>query len=254
MINATYFTYDGISSGKYGLQIADFDENAVQETDAISLTLNALKAPGALRFYHSKPACDSPPTCEFSIICENEIYAAERREIMAWLLGRHEFKELAFTGGDNDGYVYRCVFTAVRTISVHGRCHGFRLTAQFDSLYARGTATTVTVGSGTHTVTINNKSDILDSYTYPTVAFDGASVDIVNKTDDTSRHFTFAGMAGTTVVDNETKYISNSAGLMPLSGFTSKKWLRLRKGSNTLTITSTGNVTITCPHYALIGY
>lgn len=253
MINATYFTYDGVFSGNYGLQIADFDESAVQEADVVSLTLNLQKTPGALRFYHSEIECETPPVCEFSVICENEIYAAERREIMSWLIGRNGFKDLTFIGGDNDGYVYRCVFTSVRTISVHGRCHGFRLTAQFDSPYARGVATTVTVGAGTHTVTINNKSDIADGYTYPIVSFDGASVDIVNTTDDASRHFTFAGMAGTTTVDNEIKYISNDAGLMPLSGFTSKKWLRLRKGNNTLTIVSAGSVTITCPHYALIG-
>lgn len=254
MFNATYFTYDGIFSGSYGLQIADFDDNAVKEGEALTLTLALQKASGALRFSHSGIECDTPPTCEFAVIRDSEFSAADRKEIMAWLVGRNDFKELTFTGGDSDGYTYRCVFTSVSTISVHGRCYGFRLTAQFDSPYARGIATSVTVGSGTHTISLVNNSGIMDDYVYPMVEFTGASVDIVNTTDDSSRHFTFSGMSGTTTVDNETRHIQNSAGSMPLSGFTSKKWLRLRRGTNVLKITSAGTVKITCPNYAIIGY
>jgi phage-related protein len=129
------------------------------------------------------------------------------------------------------------------------------LSAEFDTPYARGIPTTVSVGAGVHTITLFNKSDIIDGYTYPIVTFTGGSVDIVNTTDDSQRHFTFSGLAPSEIVkvDNEVKYISSNIGGEKLSSFTSKNWLRLRQGANVLTITATGDVTITCPHYAMIG-
>lgn len=257
MFNATYFTYNGTSSSTYGLQIVDFDDSAVQETEAFSPTLSLLKAPGSLRFFHGGIEYDSAPTCEFSAVSATEFDSSARKTIMSWLVGKKEFKALSFTDGDNSGYTYYCVFTSIKTIWVRGRCYGFRLTAQFDSPFARGTPTTVqSTGSGTRTVTINNLSDIADDYTYPIVQFTGGSVDIVNTTDDNQRHFTFSGLtsAEQITVDNEVRIISSSIGGEKLSNFTSKKWLRLRKGNNTLQITASGTVTIICPNYAMIGY
>ena len=175
---------------------------------------------------------------------------------MSWLVGRNEFKPLNFDSDDNIGFTYWCIFTSVKTIWINGRCHGFRLTAQFDSHFARGVATTVNVAPGTHTVQLCNKSDIRDGYTYPTVTFTGGSIDIVNTSDDANRHFTFSGLAPTEIitVDNEVRHISSSIGGEKLSNFTSKNWLRLRPGVNELTIVASGDTTITCPHYAMIGY
>ena len=255
MFNAKYFMYDGKLSAAYGLQIVDFDDSAVKETDVVSSTVSLQKAPGLLRFFHGGVGYDSAPTCEFSVLSEMEIPTMIRGEILSWLAGRNQFKEMQFVGGDNDEFVYRCVFTSVKTIWINGRCYGFRLTAQFDSPFARGEATKITVEPGTHTVTILNKSDIVDNYTYPTVIFTGGSVDIVNDTDDPERHFIFSGLAAdeTVTVDNEVKYISSDMRGEKLSKFTSKNWLRLRQGINKLQITSAGNVTIICPHYAMIG-
>lgn len=256
MFNATYFRYDGQWSGAYGLQIADFDDNNVKETDAFSPTLTLQKVPGSLRFFHGGVEYDSAPTCEFSVLSEQELIGSTRSKIMSWLIGRNEFKSLSFDSDDNVGFTYWCVFTSVRTIWVNGRCHGFRLTAQFDSPFARGTPTTMTVNAGTHTVKLRNKSDVADGYAYPIVTFTGGSVDIVNKTDDEERHFTFSGLAAeeTITVDNEIRHISSDMSGEKLSNFTSKNWLRLRPGINDLTIVASGKVTITCPYYAMIGY
>lgn len=256
MFNATYFQYDGQLSGSYGLQIADFNDSFVQETDALSPALSLQKTPSALRFVHSGIDYEAPPTCEFSVLSQTEIDSTMRRKILSWLVGRKQFKPLRFIGGDNDGYTYYCVFTSAKTIWVGGQCHGFRLTAQLDSQYARGTPTYVEIETaGTHTVTIHNKSDIVDGYTYPVVEFTGGSVDIVNITDDPNRSFSFSGIDSdeTITVDNEVKHISSSTGEIRLGNFTSKKWLRLRPGMNTLRIVSSGKVLITCPHYAVIG-
>ena len=256
MFNAKYFRYAGQWSGTYGLQIVDFDDNSVKETDAFSPTLTLQKAPGSLRFFHGGVEYDSAPTCEFSVLSEQELTCDMRRAVLSWLVGRKQFQPMQFEGGDNDEFTYYCVFTSAKTIWINGRCYGFRLTAQFDSPFARGEATTITVGSGTHNVQIRNKSDIADGYTYPIVTFTGGFVDIVNTTDDSLRHFSFSGLTtGETVtVDNEVRYISSSIGGEKLSKFTSKNWLRLRPGMNRLTILSGGTVTITCPYYAMIGY
>lgn len=256
MFNAKYFRYAGQWSGDYGLQIVDFDDNDVKETDAFSPTLTLQKVPGSLRFFHGGVEYDSAPTCEFSVLSERELFGEARSEVLSWLIGRKKFQPMQFEASDNDDFTYYCVFTSAKTIWINGRCYGFRLTAQFDSPFARGTPTVLEVGSGTHNVQICNKSDIADDYTYPIVSFTGGSVDIVNTTDDSGRHFKFSGLSTSEVVtvDNEVKHISSTAGGEKLSKFTSKNWLRLRPGMNDLKIVAKGKVTITCPYYAMIGY
>lgn len=255
MFNAEYFTYDGKPCTEFGLVIADFDDSNVKETDAFSPTLSLLKAPGQVRFFHGKVEYDTEPTCEFSVISEEPLFGGARSVIMSWLVGRNEFKPLVFVGGDDVEFTYYCIFTGAKTIWVNGQCHGFRLTAELDSPFARGKGTEVQVGAGTHTVELFNKSDI-DEYVYPIVEFQGSSIDIVNETDDVNRHFAFDGLpsVGVTIVDNELRHIFGEDDGPRLSHFTSKRWLRLRKGKNILRITASGTATIKCPYYAMIGY
>lgn len=259
MVNSTYFTYDGVYSGTYNLTIAEFrgaSPESVEENEAFSPSLSVLKVPSLLRFYHGGLEYDSAPTCEFSVVSQNAISPTSRATILAWLVGRNAFKPLIFNNDDMSGFTFYCVFTASSLIYVNGECHGIRLTASFDSPFARGTPTVVTTTSGTHTLTLNNKSDIRDGYTYPTVQFTGNSISIINTTDSNTREFAFSGLGSseTLTVDCENKIIRSSAGGEKLSKFTSKNWLRLRPGNNSLTVVSSGNVTITCPWYAMIGY
>lgn len=259
MVNSTYFTYDGVFSGRYGLQIAEFGgivAEPLEENEAFSPSLSVLKVPSLLRFYHGGLEYDSAPTCEFTVVSESVIPPELRSDILSWLIGRKAFKPLKFHNDDWEDFVYYCVFTSSSTIYVNGECHGFRLTASFDSPFARGTPTVATTTSGTHTITIENKSDIRDGYTYPTVQFTGASCSIINTTDSNSRAFTFSGLSAgeTLTVDCETHIITSTLGGEKLSNFTSKNWLRLKPGINSLSVTSSGSVTIACPWYVMIGY
>lgn len=265
MFSATHFTYDGVFSGIYGLTIADFDENSVIETTAFSPVLNLAKPTSLNRAFHNGVSYEEMPTHQFSIVSQAEIPDIVRREILSWLIGRREFKRLQIHQPDLEGYYYNCVFTSTDIIYVNGRCHGFRITANFDSPYAYGQATTVSVGeAGEHEVTIYNNSDIMDDYVYPIVEFTGGSVKIVNLTDDTQRAFEFSDLTETEVVtvDNEIRYISSTVAGEKLSNFKSKNWLRLRPGKNRLSITCAGSkpakknyiVKITCPCYAMIGF
>jgi len=199
---------------------------------------------------------ENAPQHQFSVLSEAEIPDFMRRDMLAWLVGRREFKKLQIHQTGLNDYYYNCVFTDVEIIYINGHCHGFRLTANFDSPYAHGRATTISLSAGEHRVKLENRSDIIDSYTYPVVQFTGGGIDIVNITDDEQRHFTFSGLSSTEIVtvDNETKHISSTMGGEKLSNFTSKKWLRLRRGYNTLAVVAKGDATITCPHYAMVGF
>lgn len=255
MIGAVYFTYAGVFSGSYGLKIADFDSSNIGENQAFSPSLSLLKTPSKIRFYHGGLEYNEPVSFEFSVISENVIPHELRTSILSWLVGRGSFLPLRFHDDSLESFTYYCVFTESSTIYVNGACHGFKLTATFDSPFARGESTSVTTTSGANHVSILNRSDLFYRYTYPVVEFTGGSIDIVNLTDDISRHFTMSGFNQSDVVtvDNEVKTITCSTPGDNLSKFTSKHWLRLRPGSNTLLVVSNGDVTITCPRYAMIG-
>ena len=287
MFNAMYFTYDGVYSGTYGLTIADFNDDAITETQVFSPTLNTIKPPQLNRFLHNGVFYNQVPQFQFSVISEREIPDFVRREILSWLVGRKEFKPLQIHQADLEDYFYNCVFTNTEIIYVNGRCHGFKLTANFDSHYAYGKNVVEKLSSGK--MIIHNRSDIYGEYTYPTIEFtvgttpltsnkdaikwaseqpslknaDGTSscnsydVCITNLTDDTQRHFVLAGLrAGEKItVNNEIKHISSSIAGEKLSHF-NRNWLRLRPGKNELKveINDTGDGEIRCPTYIMIGF
>lgn len=187
MFSATYFTYDGVFSGQYGLMMADFEDNFVVETTAFSSVLNAVKPAQLHRFIHGGITYENPPQYQFSIISEAPIPAVLRREILSWLVGRDAFKKLQIHQVDLENYYYNCVFTQTDIIYINGRCHGFRLNATFDSPYAYKPCNVVNVPPGTSEICITVDS-MQDAYVYPIVEFeagdcvidDNTPIDIVN--------------------------------------------------------------------------
>lgn len=281
MFNAKYFTYDGVFSGIYGLVLADFDDSSVIETAAFSPVLYANKPVSLPRFYHGGITYESVPQHQFSIICEYAMSDVIRRDVLSWLVGRREFKPLKIHQPDLEAYEYRCVFTDVQIIYVNGHCHGFRVTANFDSPYQHGapSSTGELTINGKQTIQLINDSDIVDDYTYPTITFrasspvntDAAAVEwarsqkgvgvsnydicVINQTDNDSRRFVFAGLMPNEEikVDNEIKHISSSISGEKLTNF-NKNWLRLRRGENILTVDMVGTVEIVCPTYVALGF
>ncbi len=260
MFNATYFTYDGVYSGAYGLQIASFNSDTVEDTSVFAPTLNIAKSARARRFLHNGITYDEAPEYTFSIISQEAISDLQRREMLTWLVGRNDFKKLQMHQPEFEDYYYNCVFTSADLIYVRGRCHGFTVTAKFDSIFAYGRPKKVTVtGNGTaQTVKIFNNSDIPDDYIYPTVSFtmtEEGDVTILNTSEIIQAAFKFTGLRNTEsiVVDNELKIIESTIGGDRLSCF-NKNWLRLQHGANVLQITFKGTMTITVPTYAMIGF
>ena len=260
MFNATYFTYDGVYSGAYGLQIASFDSETVEDTSVFAPTLNIVKSARSRRFLHNGIEYDDAPEYTFSIISQEAIPDGERREILTWLVGRNDFKKLQMHQPELEDYYYNCVFTNVDMIYVRGRCHGFTVTAKFDSIFAYGKPKVIRItGTGSaQTVKIINNSDIPDDYVYPIVSFtmtQEGNVSIVNTSEVVTSEFKFTGVRNTETitVDNELKIIESTIGGDRLSLF-NKNWLRLQHGVNVLQITFKGTMTITVPTYAMIGF
>lgn len=263
MFNASYFTYDGVYSGEYGLRIADFDDSMVITTDVFTVEPVVSKPARLDRFYYAGSKFETQPSLQYTILSERPIHDSFRREIIAWLLGRGEYKDLIVDQPDLQDYTYRCIFTALNIVYVRGYCHGFTVTATFDSPYAYGPTQKLNLTSSGTATSVNfiNNSDILDKYIYPKVTFrasssvGGNAISITNRTDSTSRVFRFSSLASNEqiTVDNELKIITSSTGNERLSSF-NKNWLRLRPGTNSLSITINGSVTIECPTYILIGY
>lgn len=263
MFNAIYFTYDGVYSGEYGLYIASTNGEFIQTTSVFSPTLSIGKGVKSKRFFYSGIDYEDSPQYQFSILSEDAIPEDERRKILAWLLGRNEFKKLYIDQEEYQDVYFNCIFTAVDLIYVGGYCHGFTLTAKFDSPYCYGTPETLTVNLIKDTPTnieIYLDCDVVDDYVYPTLSFT-KDITIKNKTDGSriTGYENVAANESKIVIDNELKIIEgfdlNGASFSGhrLSNF-NLNWLRLKKGKNELELTGEGEVTITCPRYILLGF
>lgn len=257
MVNALYFWYDGVYSGHYGLQILDLNGNNIENSPMGTLDVKTVKASKQKAFVYNGVSLSEPPTHQFQILSQTPLSDAVRREVLSWLLGRGEFKKLIIDQSDLSEYYYNCIFSNIDVIYINGGCYGFELTATFDSMFAYGSPTVYTVtGSGAEqTITVVNNSDIPDDYVYPVLTVKASgNLSIYNTTDSSTRQFYLSGLSSGVdyTVDNELKIISPNSSSNLLGNF-SKKWLRLRQGTNTLKITVNGSVTITVPQYALIG-
>ena len=82
MFNATEFTYDGIYSEQYGLKIASFNSNVLEETPYVIPSVVVGKAPKAKKFHYLGLTYDSPPTYDFSVVSEEAIEEELLREIL----------------------------------------------------------------------------------------------------------------------------------------------------------------------------
>lgn len=258
MLTATEFTYDGIYSAKYGLKIASFNSEPLEETTYIVPNISVVRSAQSGKFHYLDATYDSPPTFEFSVVSECEIHEEMLREILIWLDSRNGFKPLNIMQPMYDEFTYNCIFSVQSLIFHAGRCVGLNLLATFDSNYASGKPIEVVVfGSGeVQNVDLYNDSDNIDHYIYPKVEFDTANgaISITNVTDDATREFSFSQLVPNIqyCVDNELKIITGEG--QNLLGKFSKKWLRIMRGRNRLRIQVNGSVTITCPKYIKISF
>lgn len=258
MFIATEFIYDGIYSGTFGLKIADFDNSALNETTYVVPNIETAKSVKSNKFYYQDIKYDAPPTHEFSVVSETAILESTLRDILNWINARKGFKELVVLQQGLNEIRYNCIFTVSSLIYHRGDCIGLNLIATFDSPYHYGTPIEKNIfGNGSpEIIEIFNSSDNIDEYTYPTVEFDSSdgSITIVNLTDDATREFRFTDVVANSLyrIDNQLKIITGEGNNL-LSKF-SKKWLRLRRGTNRISVTVNGAATIICPQLVKITF
>lgn len=282
MFSATHFSYDGVYSGVYGLQIASFNSQSVETTSVFAPTVQSVKSAFGERFFISGAKVEQPPEYQFQIISEDFIDDVNRRKIITWLSKRNSYKKLKIFQRDLESYYYRCIFTVINPIYVNGRCHGFEVTARFDSEYAYGAKTiqTITASSDGTIGSIINHSDALDRLVYPKIIittpsdYTGENITIQNTTIDGIPLILY-GKEGnknngtqvidaskTIVIDGELKKfyeIQNGSNISPTALYLSncnKQWIGLKNGSNTIKVTCEKPVTVTveCQSYVLIGF
>lgn len=275
MFSANYFTYDGVFSGTYGLMLADFNEDVVTETTAFSPQVNIVRPAKSHRAFLAGVNYPETPSHTFSMVSQMPIPDTVRREIISWLVGRSDFKKLEIHQSDLEGYYYRCIFSNLDIIYINGLCHGFRVTAMFDSPYQYGTPTIYEAdlnysGNGMASVPINCNSDIKDGYIYPIVEFtandtfryagEDLGIYIANRNVGGigGRPFKFTNdICGkdATTVDNELKMINGGSIDKDRFRAFNKKWLRLAPGRvNYLNVALNGSIKIICPQYVMIGF
>ena len=261
MFNAMYFSLDGIYSGVYGLRIASFaDSGGVEESPFLSPTLNITNSSRSKRFYFGGRRIENAPQKQMSIISDRGINDINRREILSWLY-KPGFRELLIHQSDYEWYKFRVAISDINVIYFSALCVGFSMTLNFDSIYGTGKPTVVkaTLDGTEKTVKLLNKSDNLCQYTMPTLKFtnkvSAGELTIRNNSDTSLMEFELTDLRNNEVVtiDNELQLISSSANDDILSYF-NKRWLRLKPGMNELAIKGTGDIEITCPTYALLGF
>lgn len=267
MFSATDFTYDGIYSRKYGLQIASIEGDVMNETTYATPTIVTTKPPKAKRFYYLDGEYDEPPTYEFAVFSESAIPDLVQRDILAWLDNRKGFKPLVIHQPELYEYTYNCVFTVTSIIYHAGCCVGFKLRATFDSPYQYKRDKGIVVqGTGEmQEIYLYNGSDLAGEYIYPSITFtptaymDGnCSISIFNRTDDPdlTREFKFVDTPLNTkiCVDNDIKMIKCESGGDFLSKFEGMNWLRLVSGRNYLQVKINGEAKIEFPQYIKIRF
>ena len=253
MLNATYITYNNILSAEFGLFVGSLDDNgSVVESTLFEYGASTKKSKGMNRFYFEDIDLESAPEIEFSLVSMSVINDITKRDIIAWLTSGHGFQKLIMHKPETEDYYCMCKFIGINEICVNGFCVGFKIKAVLDSPYQYGRDTKAELTAGTYsaqTLKITNLSDFTDKYVYPLVKFkltSGNSITIVNLSDDENREFKLTGLPTNKdiIIDNELKIITGDG--VFLSNF-NKNWLRLKKGTNTLSVTLTGSLTITCP-------
>lgn len=263
MFNATEFTYDDVYSGLYNLKIATFDGENVETSSPFAPTLTTAKASKSSRFFYGGIQYTETPQFEFSIVSQTSIPNDVRRDILNWLTGRKGFKKLQFHQPQFEDLYYKCIFTNADIIYVNGWCHGFTVTATFDSWYGYGKPIRKVVTSdGTASIELNisNLSDVIDDFSYPSIEFSAAAPVngkniVIENVSLGGQNFEFTNLATNEKinVDNALKIVTSNLGVERLENF-NMSWLKLKQGINKLNVTINGTFIIECPTYELIGF
>jgi len=272
MFYGSTFEYGGTDSSTYGLVIADFNINNVEETPAFSPTVITDKPANSIHAIFGKRSYDEAPTFEMEVVSPDEITVANRCTIHKWLISPqgvltagysyHGWGALKIKSSVISSYTYHALFTEVDDVYVNGRLVGFRLHGVLDSPYAYGLTSTLEVWGtdGYQTVSISVLSDI--GYVYPTMELSVGGLDsgdalVFKNTTDSPYRSTIlsdATIGYNYTMDAERRSLTTTAPTNPFGCF-NRIWPRLVPGTNSLSIkmSSGSYLSISCPSYKMLG-
>lgn len=253
------FTYDGRSCEDFDLMLADADGNTQGEgrfASSVSIVEETSPTHWKPFFYGTR----FEDKLQITLVCtlNNDridghefLTRQELSEIATWLTGHGEYKWLTVEQADLENVRYKCIVTELSILESGNEPYGVRIVATCDGPYAyQATPTTTTKElSGTLEFVIDNTSSH-NGFFYPVLEFEpsaAGSLSIVNDSDN-GRTFTLTDIPGSVSsirVDNEHCLIECDQDIN-LYGNCNFKFLRLKRGENSLKATGSGILKIIC--------
>jgi len=259
---STDFTFDNVSSTVHGIQIVKIDNGGLIETPiAGGRNINQDFSMRDKPWFHSANVLPQEVNLTFTISATpNAFDTTKRTAVFDWLFSPRVYCDLI--SADNLNKVYKIIFTSPLQFTTTDLTNGFFSLSAMMYPFAYTTLQTYTNAATPTSITINNPQNVrnIDNtyYYYPIVYADLTSTATsfkITNTSDSNRIFEITGceLLEELFVDNDLKIInSNQLNVDRFATLTSKRWLRLVKGSNVLTINTTADVTITCQYPIMV--
>jgi len=246
---SSFFSYDfvfnNVPSNTYGLGIVNLDTGTSDGDAGAAVEIYEKQVYRKSRPYFFGRSYDTPLEFEMTIASENVIDGNDRSLIESWLLGAQNYYPLQILQEDLQDVYFNVIFTKSKNAYAGNMNFGMVLHARCDAPWAwKFPQTLIKNYTGDvivdETFTFYNQSAEND-YMYPVISVTtnaiGDSVSITNIT-DSNREFAFTGLdTGETLgIDNYRQIITSSVpGAYRLGDF-NKKWFRLLKGANRITL------------------
>ena len=242
------FTFDNISSERYGLKITT--PKSDEDINISEYTSELIKTPRRTKFYATKPKVEEPLTLAVSIYSETPLTRNQLDQIERWLFRNDgQFRKLRINQFDMQGYYYNCRLEKLSAGTFGNKIHQFDILMICDSQYAWQNQQTrvYNITSTPYTakfVNISSEDLMCPVYTIKCNSTDG-TIKIVNNqyTDVRLNTMEFIGLQNGEILTLDTEYgiiTSNlrTSGLLDL--FVYPNFMKLSRGVNEFTIT--GNI------------
>jgi hypothetical protein len=246
MFYAKSFTYNGIPSELFNIQVASIDsgDSAVNGpgSGTIEIIENYVYRRPVPYFYGVK--FTSKVSFPISFFSPDEIDAQTFSYLQNWLFGQLNYKNFVLIQPDMDSFYINAIFTEPNVIRAGNIIYGLQGTCIMDSQFAwtypKTSIYNYTSAPSASSLILNNDSHYA-GYLYPQMTFTvnsaGSSLSIIN-TSDNNREFLFSGLSPNEVITiNNDLGIVTSSLLIPRLSIFNKKFLRFVPGINILSIT-----------------
>lgn len=258
------FSFDGIPSEQFDLMMYAIENEDAGSEFASTVDVSEEVIPGRWRplFYGVQRGKKLTFDITFGvnhrrIDARKYLDRYELQEVAAWLTGHDVYKDLEIDQEDMRDVRYKCMISALKVVTYGDIPWALQATVTCDSPYAylREDVSSYFV-DGAVLIDVNNMSSH-SGYYMPVIEFELTSGDgfsVENLSDD-SRTLTISGLPSSiqrVTVDNDRCIITDDQDLNIYDNC-NLKWLRLKRGINTLAITGNGTFTIKCEFPVNVG-